>query len=211
MARLFAVLRKDHAMCFEDLFHVRIRREVREAAHGNALRKPDVAARKREPDLFRNGSGVLAHHLIKVADAKKYDGFCVKLLRFQIPTIHRTDRRALFGHKIFALLFGIAHLVRRFNVLFGLFLRFRLFGEFALNDRLVRYRFFVNIVYNFDFRLLALIGFLDFFCHKLCTDVQFFDKICVFPIRIRQPVQTNVLRFRKARFTVQRIRDSFRK
>ena len=57
-------------MLFKDLFHVRIRREVREAAHGNAFRKPDVAARKREPDLFRNDSRVLAHHLIKVADAQ---------------------------------------------------------------------------------------------------------------------------------------------
>ena len=150
-------------MCFEDLFHVRIRCKVRKAAHGNALRKPDVAARKREPDLFRNGSGVLAHHLIKVTDAQKHDRFRVELLCFQILTIYGTDRCTLFGRKIFALLFGNAYLVRRFNALFGLFLRFRLFGGFALDNRLVRHRFFVNIVYNFDFRLLALIGFLDLF------------------------------------------------
>ena len=147
----------------EDLVDVRIRCEIREAAHGNALRKPDVAARKREPDLFRNGSGVLAHHLVKVADAQKYDRFRVELLCFQILTIYGADRRALFGCKIFALLLESAYLVRRFNALFGLFLRFRLFGGFALDNRLVRYRFFINIIYDFDFRLLALIGFLDLF------------------------------------------------
>ena len=32
-----------------------------------------------------------------------------------------------------------------------------------MDNRLVRYRFFINIIYDFDFRLLALIGFLDLF------------------------------------------------
>ena len=150
-------------MCFEDLFDVRIRCNVRKPAHGNALRKPDVPARKREPDLFRNYPRVLAHYFVKIADAQKHDCFYVELLRFQISAIHRADRCALFGRKIFALLFGSAYLVRPFNALFGLSLRSRLFGGFTLDNRLVRYRFFVNIVYDFDFRLLALIGFLNFF------------------------------------------------
>ena len=148
---------------FEDLFDIRIRCKIRKTAHGNALRKPDVAARKREPDLFRNYPRVLAHHLIKVADTQKNDRFRVELLRFQILTIYGADRCSLFRRMIIALLFGSAYLVRRFNALFGLFLRFRLFGGFALDNRLVRHRFFVNIVYNFYFRLLALIRLHDLF------------------------------------------------
>ena len=167
---------------------------IRETTHGNAVGKPDFAARERKLKLLRNCLRVLAHHLPKITYLQKHDCLRVELLRVKITAIDGADCCVLFGRFLFRI---------------GLLLHFRLFGSFALNDGLVRYHFFVRIIYNFDFRLLALIGFFDFFRHEIGTNIQLFDERGIFPVRVRKSVQTDVLRFGKARLAIQRIRDPF--
>ena len=79
-----------------------------------------------------------------------------------------------------------------------------------MNTRLVRYRFFLRIVYDANFRLFFCIRFLDLFRHELRTDIQLFDECGIFPVRVRKSVQTDVFRFWKTRLAVQRIRDPLR-
>ena len=103
MFGFLSLLRKDDAVLFKELFKIDFRYMIRKTAHGNALRQPDFTARECEIKLLRNCPRIFAHHLVKIADAQKRDRFRVELLRFQIPTIYRADRCALFGHFLFGI------------------------------------------------------------------------------------------------------------
>ena len=84
---------------FEDFFDINFRNVVRKSAHRNTFGKPYLAACECEVKFFRDCSCVLAHDLVKVAQAQQYHGLRIGFLHIKILTINGTygNLIALFG------------------------------------------------------------------------------------------------------------------
>ena len=124
-------------MTIKDFFDINFRNVIWKSTHRDTFGKPYVAACESKVEFFRDCSRVLTHDLVKITHAQQYHGLRICFLRFQILTINRT-------YKHLVVLFG------QLLCLFGKWFIY-LFDLSAANNRFVCDRFFLCIVYDFDF------------------------------------------------------------
>ena len=125
-------------MLFEYLLYVLFRGIIGKAAHRHTFRQSHVSTCKRKVKLVRNFNCVLAHNLIKIAEAHNDDYLRIDFLRVKVLPVNRADRVI-------------------FLCTFFLLCNFLLLDGCIGYDRFVRYRFFFGVVYDLYFRLLILV------------------------------------------------------